>query len=106
MKDHNDMPGHLARRFQQIAVAIFLAEVEDAGDAKEVAVLLNRPIVAYKKPADITDEILRRLEQAEATDPKALPPKHKALSSSRARGFLISAAENNFFRGRSGSCAL
>lgn len=26
-----DMPGHLARRFQQIAVAVFLAEVERAG---------------------------------------------------------------------------
>lgn len=26
-----DMPGHLARRFQQIAVAVFLAEVGDAG---------------------------------------------------------------------------
>jgi MarR family transcriptional regulator, temperature-dependent positive regulator of motility len=25
------MPGHLARRFQQIAVAVFLAEVEEAG---------------------------------------------------------------------------
>lgn len=25
------MPGHLARRFQQIAVAVFLAEVEAAG---------------------------------------------------------------------------
>jgi DNA-binding MarR family transcriptional regulator len=25
------MPGHLARRFQQIAVAVFLAEVEQAG---------------------------------------------------------------------------
>jgi DNA-binding MarR family transcriptional regulator len=31
VKDNNDMPGHLARRFQQIAVAIFHAEVEDAG---------------------------------------------------------------------------
>ena len=31
MKDNNDMPGHLARRFQQIAVAVFLAEVGDAG---------------------------------------------------------------------------
>jgi len=29
--DTNDMPGHLARRFQQIAVAVFLAEVADAG---------------------------------------------------------------------------
>jgi len=27
----NEMPGHLARRFQQIAVAVFLAEVESAG---------------------------------------------------------------------------
>jgi DNA-binding MarR family transcriptional regulator len=31
VKDNNDMPGHLARRFQQIAVAVFLAEVEAAG---------------------------------------------------------------------------
>jgi len=29
--DNNDRPGHLARRFQQIAVAIFHAEVEAAG---------------------------------------------------------------------------
>jgi DNA-binding MarR family transcriptional regulator len=29
--DNQDMPGHLARRFQQIAVAVFLAEVGDAG---------------------------------------------------------------------------
>jgi len=31
MTDINDRPGHLARRFQQIAVAIFHAEVEEAG---------------------------------------------------------------------------
>jgi len=31
VKDNNDMPGHLARRFQQIAVAVFHAEVEGAG---------------------------------------------------------------------------
>lgn len=31
MKDNNDMPGHLARRFQQIAVAVFHAEAEAAG---------------------------------------------------------------------------
>ena len=31
MTDAHDMPGHLARRFQQIAVAVFLAEVEGAG---------------------------------------------------------------------------
>jgi DNA-binding MarR family transcriptional regulator len=29
--DNNDTPGHLARRFQQIAVAVFHAEVEAAG---------------------------------------------------------------------------
>ena len=27
MQDTYEMPGHLARRFQQIAVAVFLAEV-------------------------------------------------------------------------------
>jgi MarR family transcriptional regulator, temperature-dependent positive regulator of motility len=31
VEDNNDMPGHLVRRFQQIAVAVFLSEVEDAG---------------------------------------------------------------------------
>ncbi|WP_024514216.1 MarR family transcriptional regulator [Bradyrhizobium sp. Tv2a-2] len=31
MREPNEMPGHLARRFQQIAVAVFLAEIEDAG---------------------------------------------------------------------------
>lgn len=31
MKDFTTKPGHLARRFQQIAVAVFHAEVENAG---------------------------------------------------------------------------
>lgn len=31
MTDNNDKPGHLARRFQQIAVAVFHAEVEETG---------------------------------------------------------------------------
>lgn len=31
VKNNNDMPGHLARRFQQIAVAVFHAEVDEAG---------------------------------------------------------------------------
>ena len=31
MQDTYAMPGHLARRFQQIAVAVFLAEVEETG---------------------------------------------------------------------------
>src|ERR1700738_1479465 len=31
MTDNNDKPGHLARRFQQIAAAIFHAEVDEAG---------------------------------------------------------------------------
>src|SRR3954453_15536629 len=31
VKAISEMPGHLARRFQQIAVAVFLAEVEGAG---------------------------------------------------------------------------
>ncbi len=31
MRQTTEMPGHLARRFQQIAVAVFLAEVDEAG---------------------------------------------------------------------------
>jgi DNA-binding MarR family transcriptional regulator len=31
VRDNNEMPGHLARRFQQIAVAVFLAEIGEAG---------------------------------------------------------------------------
>ena len=31
MRDNNDMPGHLARRFQQIAVAVFLVEIGESG---------------------------------------------------------------------------
>lgn len=31
VKDLNDKPGHLARRFQQIAAAVFHAEAEEAG---------------------------------------------------------------------------
>jgi hypothetical protein len=31
LREPHEMPGHLARRFQQIAVAVFLAEVEEAG---------------------------------------------------------------------------
>ncbi len=31
MRDNDHMPGHLARRFQQIAVAVFHAEVEAVG---------------------------------------------------------------------------
>jgi MarR family transcriptional regulator, temperature-dependent positive regulator of motility len=31
MKDVHEMPGHLARRFQQIAVAVFLAEAGKSG---------------------------------------------------------------------------
>lgn len=31
MREPHEMPGHLARRFQQIGVAVFLAEVEKTG---------------------------------------------------------------------------
>jgi DNA-binding MarR family transcriptional regulator len=31
VKDNYEMPGHLVRRFQQIAVAVFLSEVGEAG---------------------------------------------------------------------------
>ena len=57
VKDNNDMPGHLARRFQQIAVAVFLAEVGDAGfdlTPVQYAAVQNR----WYREACITDNFV------------------------------------------------
>ena len=63
MKDNNDMPGHLARRFQQIAVAVFLAEVGEAGfDLTPVQYAALATIKA--NPGQVSqEEILKRLDR-------------------------------------------
>ena len=55
MRDNNEMPGHLARRFQQIAVAVFLAEVEAAGyDLTPVQYAALTTINAHPKIDQVT----------------------------------------------------
>ena len=87
MTDHFDMPGHLARRFQQIAVAIFHAEVEAAGfDLTPVqyvalAVLRQHPgidqatlasLIAYDRTTigGVVDRLVHKGLVARAVSPK------------------------------------
>jgi DNA-binding MarR family transcriptional regulator len=105
MHDIYDMPGHLARRFQQIAVAVFLANVEDAGYdltpvqyAALVAISANPRIdqitlaglIAYDRTT-ITG-VVDRLEQKELVVRKA------SVSDRRARELKITDAGQRTLR--------
>jgi DNA-binding MarR family transcriptional regulator len=87
MHDHSDMPGHLARRFQQIAVAIFHEEAEAAGfDLTPVqyvalAVLRQHPgidqatlagLIAYDRTTigGVIDRLVQKGLMARAISPK------------------------------------
>lgn len=102
----NDMPGHLARRFQQIAVAVFLMEVEGAGYdltpvqyAALAAVSLNPAIdqvtlaglIAYDR-STITG-VVERLVQ------KGLVGRHESSKDRRARELTITDAGHRTLRG-------
>jgi len=102
----NDMPGHLARRFQQIAVAVFLTEVEAAGYdltpvqyAALAAVSLNPAIdqvtlaglIAYDR-STITG-VVERLVQ------KGLVARHESSKDRRARELTITDAGRRTLRG-------
>jgi DNA-binding MarR family transcriptional regulator len=106
MKEMHDMPGHLARRFQQIAVAVFLAEAEAAGYdltpvqyAALAAVDANPGIdqatlaglIAYDR-ATITG-VIDRLAQ------KGLLARHESSRDRRARELKITAAGRRTLRG-------
>ena len=106
MKDAHDMPGHLARRFQQIAVAVFLAEVEEAGYdltpvqyAALAAVSSNHGIdqitlaglIAYDRTT-ITG-VVDRLVQ------KGLVARHESSRDRRARELKITDAGRRTLRG-------
>jgi DNA-binding MarR family transcriptional regulator len=100
------MPGHLARRFQQIAVAVFLAEVGDAGFdltpvqyAALAAIKLNPGIdqvtlaglIAYDRTT-ITG-VVDRLVQ------KGLLLRHASSRDRRARELQITDAGKRTLRG-------
>ena len=106
MRDNNEMPGHLARRFQQIAVAVFLAEVEGAGFdltpvqyAALAAIKLNPGIdqvtlaglIAYDRTT-ITG-VVDRLVQ------KGLLLRHASSRDRRARELQITDAGKRTLRG-------
>jgi DNA-binding MarR family transcriptional regulator len=106
MKDIHEMPGHLARRFQQIAVAVFLAEVEQAGyDLTSVqyaalAAISSNPridqvtlagLIAYDRTT-ITG-VIDRLVQ------KGLVARHQRKQDRRARELTTTDAGRQTLRG-------
>ncbi|MEH2535241.1 DNA-binding MarR family transcriptional regulator [Bradyrhizobium sp. AZCC 1588] len=106
MRDNSEMPGHLARRFQQIAVAVFLAEVEEAGFdltpvqyAALAAIKMNPGIdqvtlaglIAYDRTT-ITG-VVDRLVQ------KGLLVRHPSTRDRRARELKITEAGKRTLRG-------
>jgi DNA-binding MarR family transcriptional regulator len=106
VKDARDMPGHLARRFQQIAVAVFLAEVEEAGydltpvQYAALAAVSATPgidqvtlagLIAYDR-STITG-VVDRLVQ------KGLVARHERSGDRRARELKISDAGRQTLRG-------
>jgi MarR family transcriptional regulator, temperature-dependent positive regulator of motility len=106
VRDARDMPGHLARRFQQIAVAVFLAEVEEAGydltpvQYAALAAVSATPgidqvtlagLIAYDR-STITG-VVDRLVQ------KGLVARHERSGDRRARELKISDAGRQTLRG-------
>ena len=106
MTDAHDMPGHLARRFQQIAVAVFLAEVEGAGydltpvQYAALAAVSAKPgidqitlagLIAYDRTT-ITG-VIDRLVQ------KGLVARHESSRDRRARELKITDAGRRTLRG-------
>lgn len=106
MINTHDMPGHLARRFQQIAVAVFLAEVGDAGhdltpvQYAALAAIGANPgldqvtlagLIAYDRTT-ITG-VVDRLVQ------KSLVARHESSRDRRARELKITNAGRRVLRG-------
>jgi MarR family transcriptional regulator, temperature-dependent positive regulator of motility len=106
MTDAHDMPGHLARRFQQIAVAVFLTEVEEAGydltpvQYAALAAVGANPgldqvtlagLIAYDRTT-ITG-VVDRLVQ------KGLIARHESSRDRRARELKITEAGRRILRG-------
>jgi MarR family transcriptional regulator, temperature-dependent positive regulator of motility len=106
MTDAHDMPGHLARRFQQIAVAVFLTEVEEAGydltpvQYAALAAVNGNPgldqvtlagLIAYDRTT-ITG-VVDRLVQ------KGLIARHESSRDRRARELKITDAGRRVLRG-------
>ncbi|MFL9828303.1 MarR family winged helix-turn-helix transcriptional regulator [Rhodoplanes sp. SY1] len=121
MEDPKNMPGHLARRFQQIAVACFVAEVEKAGfdltpvQYAALAAIAAQPgidqiglagLIAYDRTTigGVVDRLVQKgfvVRQESPTDRRArvltLTPAGK--TTLRAIGPAVAAAQRTMLRG-------
>jgi MarR family transcriptional regulator, temperature-dependent positive regulator of motility len=106
MRDIHDMPGHLARRFQQIAVAAFLAEVEEAGyDLTPVQCAALTAVGANPRIDQVTLAGLIAFDRTTITGvvdrlaQKGLVARHESSRDRRARELKITDAERRTLRG-------
>jgi MarR family transcriptional regulator, temperature-dependent positive regulator of motility len=106
MTDAHDMPGHLARRFQQIAVAVFLTEVEEAGyDVTPVQYAALAAVGANPKLDQVTLAGLIAYDRTTITGvvdrlvQKELIARHESSRDRRARELKITDAGRRVLRG-------
>jgi DNA-binding MarR family transcriptional regulator len=106
MTDAHDMPGHLARRFQQIAVAVFLAEVEEAGfDLTPVQYVALTAVSANPGLDQVTLAGLIAFDRTTITGvvdrlvQKGLMARHESSRDRRARELKITEAGRRVLRG-------
>src|SRR5882762_802536 len=104
--DNNDKPGHLARRFQQIAVAIFHAEVEAAG--YDLTPVQYAALTTIKTHSGVDQATLAGLIAYDRTTitgvvdrlvQKGLVARHASSKDRRAHALQITDAGRRTFRG-------
>jgi DNA-binding MarR family transcriptional regulator len=106
MTDAHDMPGHLARRFQQIAVAVFRAVVEAAGyDLTPVQYVTLTAVSANPGLDQVTLAGLIAFDRTTITGvvdrlvQKGLIARHESSRDRRARELKITDAGRRTLRG-------
>jgi DNA-binding MarR family transcriptional regulator len=106
VKANDEMIGHLARRFQQIAVAVFLAEVEGAGyDLTPVQYAALAAVAANPGVDQVTLAGLIAFDRTTITGvvdrlaAKGLITRQESSRDRRARELSISAAGKRTLRG-------
>jgi DNA-binding MarR family transcriptional regulator len=106
VKTIDEMPGHLVRRFQQIAVAVFLAEVEAAGyDLTPVQYAALAAVGAHPGVDQVTLAGLIAFDRTTITGvvdrlvSKGLITRRASSRDRRARELTITAAGRQTLRG-------
>jgi DNA-binding MarR family transcriptional regulator len=106
VKTIDEMPGHLARRFQQIAVAVFLAEVEAAGyDLTPVQYAALAAVAAHPGVDQVTLAGLIAFDRTTITGvadrlvAKGLITRRASSRDRRARELTITSAGRQTLRG-------